>query len=73
MKRGTLSTEIKEALGMPEGAGAPPLLVNMQTYGTPLSPHLKIPGLNHLLQLVLDAGTILVVEESLLLSACRCV
>ncbi|GLT63761.1 hypothetical protein SLA2020_363000 [Shorea laevis] len=42
MKPGTLSHELKEALGMPEGA-PPPLLINMQRYGPPPSyPHLKI-------------------------------
>ncbi|KAJ0682200.1 putative PSP, proline-rich [Helianthus annuus] len=46
MKPGTLSHELKEALGMPEGA-PPPWLINMQRYGPPPSyPHLKIPGLN---------------------------
>uniref|UniRef100_A0A803LPT9 PSP proline-rich domain-containing protein n=1 Tax=Chenopodium quinoa TaxID=63459 RepID=A0A803LPT9_CHEQI len=46
MKPGTLSKELKEALGMPEGA-PPPWLINMQRYGPPPSyPHLKIPGLN---------------------------
>ncbi|KAF2303373.1 hypothetical protein GH714_017534 [Hevea brasiliensis] len=46
MKPGSLSQELKEALGMPEGA-PPPWLINMQRYGPPPSyPHLKIPGLN---------------------------
>ncbi|KAF5206180.1 Splicing factor 3b subunit [Thalictrum thalictroides] len=46
MKPGMLSRELKEALGMPEGA-PPPWLINMQRYGPPPSyPHLKIPGLN---------------------------
>ncbi|KAK4733206.1 hypothetical protein R3W88_007467 [Solanum pinnatisectum] len=46
MKPGTLSQELKEALGMPEGA-PPPWLINMQRYGPPPSyPQLKIPGLN---------------------------
>jgi splicing factor 3B subunit 2 len=46
MKPGTLSRELKEALGMPDGA-PPPWLINMQRYGPPPSyPHLKIPGLN---------------------------
>lgn len=46
MKPGTLSQELKEALGIPEGA-PPPWLINMQRYGPPPSyPHLKIPGLN---------------------------
>ncbi|KAH9606424.1 hypothetical protein KSS87_015067 [Heliosperma pusillum] len=46
MKPGTLSKDLKEALGMPEGA-PPPWLINMQRYGPPPSyPHLKIPGLN---------------------------
>lgn len=46
MKPGTLSHELKEALGMPDGA-PPPWLINMQRYGPPPSyPHLKIPGLN---------------------------
>ncbi|KAK4368366.1 hypothetical protein RND71_012158 [Anisodus tanguticus] len=46
MKPGTLSHELKEALGMPEGA-PPPWLINMQRYGPPPSyPQLKIPGLN---------------------------
>ncbi|XP_031260085.1 splicing factor 3B subunit 2-like [Pistacia vera] len=46
MKPGTLSQELKEALGMPDGA-PPPWLINMQRYGPPPSyPHLKIPGLN---------------------------
>ncbi|KAG6515523.1 hypothetical protein ZIOFF_025948 [Zingiber officinale] len=46
MKPGMLSKELKEALGMPDGA-PPPWLINMQRYGPPPSyPHLKIPGLN---------------------------
>ncbi|VAI63574.1 unnamed protein product [Triticum turgidum subsp. durum] len=46
MKPGMLSRELKEALGMPEGA-PPPWLINMQRYGPPPSyPSLKIPGLN---------------------------
>ncbi|CAN4092019.1 unnamed protein product [Withania somnifera] len=46
MKPGTLSHELKEALGMPDGA-PPPWLINMQRYGPPPSyPQLKIPGLN---------------------------
>jgi len=46
MKPGQLSQELKEALGMPDGA-PPPWLINMQRYGPPPSyPHLKIPGLN---------------------------
>ncbi|KAL5162811.1 Splicing factor 3B subunit 2 [Glycine soja] len=47
MKPGMLSHELKEALGIPEGA-PPPWLINMQVlYGPPSSyPHLKIPGLN---------------------------
>ncbi|WCJ26992.1 proline-rich spliceosome-associated (PSP) family protein [Euphorbia peplus] len=46
IKPGSLSQELKEALGMPEGA-PPPWLINMQRYGPPPSyPHLKIPGLN---------------------------
>ncbi|XP_020521733.1 splicing factor 3B subunit 2-like isoform X2 [Amborella trichopoda] len=46
MKPGILSQELKEALGMPEGA-PPPWLINMQRYGPPPSYlHLKIPGLN---------------------------
>ncbi|XP_022886326.1 splicing factor 3B subunit 2 isoform X2 [Olea europaea var. sylvestris] len=46
MKPGTLSQELKEALGMPEGA-PPPWLINMQRYGPPPSyPSLRIPGLN---------------------------
>ncbi|KAK1424691.1 hypothetical protein QVD17_20026 [Tagetes erecta] len=46
MKPGTLLHELKEALGMPEGA-PPPWLINMQRYGPPPSYlHLKIPGLN---------------------------
>ncbi|KAK9714191.1 hypothetical protein RND81_06G078400 [Saponaria officinalis] len=46
MKPGTLSKDLKEALGMAEGA-SPPWLINMQRYGPPPSyPHLKIPGLN---------------------------
>ncbi|WOK94844.1 splicing factor 3B subunit 2-like [Canna indica] len=46
MKPGMLSRELKEALGMPDGA-PPPWLINMQRYGPPPSyPHLKIPGLN---------------------------
>ncbi|CAE6184286.1 unnamed protein product [Arabidopsis arenosa] len=45
-KPGLLSHDLKEALGMPEGA-PPPWLINMQRYGPPPSyPHLKIPGLN---------------------------
>jgi splicing factor 3B subunit 2 len=43
---GLLSQELKEALGMPEGA-PPPWLINMQRYGPPPSyPNLRIPGLN---------------------------
>lgn len=46
MKPGVLSKELKQALGMPEGA-PPPWLLNMQRYGPPPSyPGLKIPGLN---------------------------
>ncbi|CAI9787918.1 unnamed protein product [Fraxinus pennsylvanica] len=46
MKPGTFSQELKEALGMPDGA-PPPWLINMQRYGPPPSyPSLKIPGLN---------------------------
>ncbi|CAO2046947.1 unnamed protein product, partial [Urochloa humidicola] len=46
MKPGVLSRELKEALGMPDGA-PPPWLINMQRYGPPPSyPQLKIPGLN---------------------------
>ncbi|XP_022996847.1 splicing factor 3B subunit 2-like [Cucurbita maxima] len=46
MKPGMLSHELKEALGMPDGA-PPPWLINMQRYGPPPSyPDLKIPGLN---------------------------
>ncbi|XP_022845320.1 splicing factor 3B subunit 2-like [Olea europaea var. sylvestris] len=46
MKPGMLSQELKEALGMPDGA-PPPWLINMQRYGPPPSyPSLKIPGLN---------------------------
>ncbi|ONK56352.1 uncharacterized protein A4U43_C10F7530 [Asparagus officinalis] len=46
MKPGMLSHELKEALGMPDGA-PPPWLINTQRYGPPPSyPHLKIPGLN---------------------------
>ncbi|XP_057452597.1 pre-mRNA-splicing factor sap145-like [Lotus japonicus] len=46
MKPGILSHELKEALGMPEGA-PPPWLINMQRYDPPPSyPSLKIPGLN---------------------------
>eukprot|EP00249_Psilotum_nudum_P014184 c24705_g1_i3 orf=908-1906(+) len=46
MRPGQLSQELKESLGMPEGA-PPPWLINMQRYGPPPSyPHLKIPGLN---------------------------
>ncbi|XP_078427418.1 proline-rich spliceosome-associated (PSP) family protein [Wolffia australiana] len=46
MKPGLLSHELKEALGMPDGA-PPPWLINMQRYGPPPSyPQLKIPGLN---------------------------
>ena len=45
-KPGTLSEELKMALGMPIGA-PPPWLVNMQRYGPPPSyPQLKLPGLN---------------------------
>ncbi|KAF8691804.1 hypothetical protein HU200_040206 [Digitaria exilis] len=45
-KPGVLSRELKEALGMPDGA-PPPWLINMQRYGPPPSyPQLKIPGLN---------------------------
>ncbi|KAJ5080394.1 splicing factor 3b subunit 2 [Anaeramoeba ignava] len=43
---GELSSRLKEALGMPEGA-PPPWLIHMQRYGPPPSyPNLKIPGLN---------------------------
>lgn len=43
---GTISQELKEALGMPEGA-PPPWLFNMQRVGPPPSyPRLKIPGVN---------------------------
>jgi len=43
---GFISKELREALGMPEGA-APPWLVNMQRFGPPPSyPKLKVPGLN---------------------------
>ncbi|KAG1359550.1 putative splicing factor 3B subunit 2 [Cocos nucifera] len=46
MKPRVLSQELKEALGMPEGA-SPPWLINMQRHGPPPSYlHLKIPGLN---------------------------
>ncbi|OEL23831.1 Splicing factor 3B subunit 2 [Dichanthelium oligosanthes] len=46
MKPGMLSRELKDALGMPDGA-PPPWLINMQRYGPPPSyPQLKIPGLN---------------------------
>ncbi|XP_047324087.1 splicing factor 3B subunit 2-like [Impatiens glandulifera] len=46
MKPGMFSQELKESLGMPEGA-PPPWLINMQRYGPPPSyPQLKIPGLN---------------------------
>ncbi|MCL7038975.1 hypothetical protein MKW94_016372 [Papaver nudicaule] len=46
MKPGMLSKELKEALGMAEGA-PPPWLINMQRNGPPPSyPHLKIRGLN---------------------------
>jgi len=43
---GYISKELREALGMPEGA-PPPWLVNMQRFGPPPAyPKLKIPGLN---------------------------
>lgn len=46
MKPGVLSKELKQALGIPEGA-PPPWLLNMQRYGPPPSyPDLKIPALN---------------------------
>uniref|UniRef100_A0A8R7QP66 PSP proline-rich domain-containing protein n=1 Tax=Triticum urartu TaxID=4572 RepID=A0A8R7QP66_TRIUA len=46
MKPGMLSRNLKEALGMPDGA-PPPWLKSMQLYGLPPSyPCLKIPGLN---------------------------
>ncbi|CAI9098975.1 OLC1v1035716C1 [Oldenlandia corymbosa var. corymbosa] len=46
MKPGILSQDLKDALGMPEGA-PPPWLINMQRYGPPPSyPDLKIQGLN---------------------------
>nr|GME00746.1 splicing factor 3B subunit 2 [Ipomoea batatas] len=45
MKPGTLSHELKEALGMPEG-DPPSWLINMQIGPPPSYPHLKIPGLN---------------------------
>ncbi|KAK1567778.1 hypothetical protein Q3G72_016527 [Acer saccharum] len=45
-KPDTISQELKQALGMPDGA-PPPWLINMQRYGPPPSyPHLKIPELN---------------------------
>uniref|UniRef100_A0A7S1KPH0 PSP proline-rich domain-containing protein n=1 Tax=Percolomonas cosmopolitus TaxID=63605 RepID=A0A7S1KPH0_9EUKA len=45
-KPGELSEELRNALGMPEGA-PPPWLIHMQKHGPPPSyPHLKIPGLN---------------------------
>eukprot|EP00595_Chromulina_sp_UTEXLB2642_P001178 CAMPEP_0196763876 /NCGR_PEP_ID=MMETSP1095-20130614/4917_1 /TAXON_ID=96789 ORGANISM="Chromulina nebulosa, Strain UTEXLB2642" /NCGR_SAMPLE_ID=MMETSP1095 /ASSEMBLY_ACC=CAM_ASM_000446 /LENGTH=300 /DNA_ID=CAMNT_0042118025 /DNA_START=324 /DNA_END=1226 /DNA_ORIENTATION=- len=45
-KPGTISPELKEALGLPENH-PPPWLINMQRYGPPPSyPSLKIPGLN---------------------------
>jgi len=43
---GQLSDELKQALGMPDGA-PPPWLINMQRYGPPPSyPRIKLPGLN---------------------------
>lgn len=43
---GLLTPELKDALGMTDGA-PPPWLINMQRYGPPPSyPSLKIPGLN---------------------------
>ncbi|TXG72189.1 hypothetical protein EZV62_000768 [Acer yangbiense] len=45
-KPDTISQELKQALGKPDGA-PPPWLINMQRYGPPPSyPHLKIPELN---------------------------
>ena len=45
-KPGKISGELKEALGIPEGA-PPPWLVNMQRHGPPPSyPNMEIPGLN---------------------------
>jgi len=46
LRPGVLSPELREALGMSEGA-PPPWLINMQRYGPPPSyPNLKISGLN---------------------------
>mmetsp|Transcript_24463 Transcript_24463/g.46367 ORF Transcript_24463/g.46367 Transcript_24463/m.46367 type:complete len:573 (+) Transcript_24463:224-1942(+) len=46
IKPGKLSTDLRNALGMPENA-PPPWLIYMQRYGPPPSyPNLKIPGLN---------------------------
>lgn len=43
---GALTAELREALGMGEGA-PPPWLINMQRYGPPPSyPNLRIPGIN---------------------------
>eukprot|EP00892_Ulva_mutabilis_P010184 jgi/Ulvmu1/7538/UM037_0082.1 len=43
---GLITAQLKDALGMTEGA-PPPWLINMQRYGPPPSyPSLKIPGLN---------------------------
>jgi splicing factor 3B subunit 2 len=43
---GALSSKLKEALAIPDGA-PPPWLVNMQRYGPPPSyPNLRLPGLN---------------------------
>ena len=45
-KPGSLSDELKMALGMPDGC-PPPWFINMQRFGPPPSyPHLRIPGLN---------------------------
>jgi len=43
---GILSDELRQALGMPEGA-PPPWLINMQRFGPPPAyPNLRVPGVN---------------------------
>ncbi|XP_062013242.1 pre-mRNA-splicing factor sap145-like isoform X1 [Rosa rugosa] len=46
MKPELLSYELKEALGMPDGAPPPCLIKYAEIWSPSLYPHLKIPGLN---------------------------
>lgn len=47
VKPGTLSEELRKALGMADDTAPPPWLINMQRYGPPPSyPNLRVPGLN---------------------------